>query len=310
MSGENNNQSVRSYQTEFKELLQAVYQKKAYFGPFFGNQLQALDGITNNKKAFEVKTNDIPVTVGQYNKDAAIAFGAGTSNSNRFGDRTEIIYDNAEVDYSWGWSIHEGIDRTTVNADFDGAIADRLDLQAQTKIQLMDDQGAKFISKSAAETLKLADYSADSVLALFNSLSAKYSNLEVVGQKMAWVTSELYNAIVDHPLTTSAKSSSANVDENNIVNFKGFTIVETPDTKFQTGEIAYTSVVNVGRQFTGINTARTIESEDFDGVALQGQGMAGEYVLPANKKQIMKVTNSSVTPPENGGETQKTKSKK
>ena len=52
----------------------------------------------------------------------------------------------------------------------------------------------------------------------------------------------------------------------------------------------YTSIVGVGKQFTGINTARVIEATDFDGKALQGAGRAGEYILPANKKAVMKVT--------------------
>ena len=41
--------------------------------------------------------------------------------------------------------------------------------------------------------------------------------------------------------------------------------------------------------FTGINTARTVESEDFDGVALQGAGKAGEYIPEDNKKAVVKV---------------------
>ncbi|MGR3742120.1 phage capsid protein [Companilactobacillus sp. DQM5] len=290
MAGENNNQAVRSYQKQFMSLLQAVFAKQAYFGEFFGNNLQALDGVTNNETAFSVKTNDIPVVVGsKYSKDKDIAFGKGTSNSNRFGERTEVIYSDTDVKYSWEWVFHEGIDRHTVNADFNGAIADRTDLQAQAKVQMFDNHGGKFISSIANEALELKDFTADSVLALFNSLASKYVNMEAVGQKMAWVKPELYNAIVDHPLTTKSKDSSADIDNNGILNFKGFRIKEVPEDKFQDGEIAYTSITGVGRQFTGINTARTIEAQDFDGVAFQGAGKAGEFILPANKKAVIKV---------------------
>jgi hypothetical protein len=59
---------------------------------------------------------------------------------------------------------------------------------------------------------------------------------------------------------------------------------------FEDGECCYAYIEGVGKAFTGINTARTIESEDFDGVALQGAGKAGEYILPANKKAVVKVT--------------------
>lgn len=290
MAGENNNQAVRSYQKQFKELLQAVYRKQAYFAEFFGGGLEALDGVTHNKTAFSIKTSDIPVVIGtEYNKDANVGFGTGTGNSSRFGPRKEIIYTDTDVPYTWEWAFHEGIDRHTVNNDFDATVADRLDLQAQAKIQMFDNHGGLFISQVADQTFELSDLSNDAVLKLFNDLSTAYVNMEAIGTKIAWVKPALYNAIVDHPLTTSAKGSSANIDENGIITFKGFRIKEVPETKFQTGEYAYTSIAGVGKQFTGINTSRTIESEDFDGVALQGAGKAGEFILPANKKAVIKV---------------------
>ncbi|WP_459127659.1 phage capsid protein [Latilactobacillus curvatus] len=296
MAGENNNQAVRSYQPQFKELLQAVFRKQAYFGEFFGGQLQALDGITHNQKAFTVKTSDIPVVVGtEYNKGKDVAFGTGTAKSSRFGERTEVIYSDTDVNYTWEWVLHEGIDRHTVNADFNGAVADRLDLQAQAKVQMFDDHGGQFISSIASETKTVTDLTADNITKLFNDLATAYVNMEAVGQKMAWVNPALYNALVDHPLTTTSKSSTANIDENGILNFKGFRIKEVPEAKFKKGEIAYTSIIGVGRQFTGIDTARTIEAIDFDGVALQGAGKAGEFILPANKKAVIKVTTGAAS---------------
>ena len=35
-AGENNNMPARSYQKDFKELLQVVFKKQAYFADFFG----------------------------------------------------------------------------------------------------------------------------------------------------------------------------------------------------------------------------------------------------------------------------------
>ena len=89
---------------------------------------------------------------------------------------------------------------------------------------------------------------------------------------------------------TSAKGSSANIDENGVTKFKGFIIEEIPGSLFAEGECCYAYIEGVGKAFTGINTARTIESEDFDGVAFQGAGKAGEYILPDNKKAVCKVT--------------------
>ena len=289
-AGDNNDLPARSYQLEFKSLLQAVFKKQSYFADFFGGSIEAMDGIQENETAFYVKTSDIPCVCGTgYDKTATKAFGTGTGNSSRFGSRTEIIYTNTPAKYTWGWNFHEGIDRHTVNNDFAAAIADRLELQARAKTKAFNDAHGKFISQNAGHSETLVDYTDDNVLVLFNALSKYYNNIEAVGTKRAKVCADLYNAIVDHKLTTTSKGSVANIDENGVVKFKGFLIEEVPDDLFQTGEVAYVYIDGVGKAFTGIITARTIESEDFDGVALQGAGKAGEFILPDNKKAVCKV---------------------
>lgn len=290
-AGENNELSARSYQLEFKKMLEAVFAKRAYFGDFFGGGIEALDGVQENETAFYVKTSDIPVAVGTgYDKGAAVAMGAGTGSTSRFGNRTEIVYSNTPVQYSWGWNWHEGIDRHTVNTNFDSAVADRLELQAQAKTKVFNEHHSKFISGAAVKSEPLADYTADAVLAVFNNLSEYFTNIEANGTLKAKVNAKLYNAIVDHPLTTSGKGSGANIDDNKILSFKDFEIEKLPASMFQQGECCYAYIAGIGKAFTGISTARTIESEDFDGVAFQGAGRAGEFVLPANKKAIAKVT--------------------
>lgn len=290
-AGENNNLAARSYQKDFKGLLQAVFKKQAYFADFFTGGLEALDGVQHNETAFYVKTSDIPVVFGEgYNKDANTAFGTGTGKTSRFGDRTEIIYSDTPVNYSWGWVFHEGIDRNTVNNAFDVAVADRLELQAQAKTQKFNIKHSEFIAASAGKTEPLSGYTADAVLALFNNLAKYFTNIHAIGERVAKVNADLYNAIVDHPLTTSGKKSGANIDDNGIVKFKGFIIEEVPEDVLASGCIAYAYIRGVAKAFTGINTARTIESEDFDGVALQGEGKAGEYIPVDNKKAVVKVS--------------------
>ena len=294
-AGDNNGQSARSYQLEFKELMQAVFRARSYFADFFGGGIEVKDGIQENETAFYVKTSDIPVTVGEdYSTDANTAFGTGTGSSSRFGQRKEIIYTNTPANYTWGWVFHEGIDRHTVNNDFDAAVADRLDLQAQAKTKRFNAQHGKFISRSAGHTENLADYTADNVLALFNALSKYFNNLGAAGTRRAKVNSDLYNAIVDHPLNTTSKNSTVNIDGNEATRFKGFLIEEVPDELFQDQECCYAYIEGVAKAFTGIVTARTIESEDFDGVALQGAGKAGEFILSDNKKAVVKVTVTGV----------------
>lgn len=284
-AGENNEQSARSYQLEFKKMLQAVFKKQSYFADFFGGNIEALDGVQENETAFYVKTSDIPVVVGTgYKKETELGKGS------RFGDMTEVVYENTPVNYTWGWNWHEGIDRHTVNNDYNAAVADRLELQARAKTQKFNVQHADFISKSAGKTEPLAGYTADAVLALFNALSKYFNNIQAVGTRKAKVNSDLYNAIVDHPLMTSAKGSSANIDDNGVVKFKGFLIEEIPDEMFAEGECCYAYIAGVGKAFTGINTARTVEAIDFDGVAFQGAGKAGEFILEDNKKAVCKVS--------------------
>lgn len=287
-----NNRAVRSYELQFKQLLEGAFRTQSYYGDFFGGNIEALDGVENNENAFYVKTSDIPVVVGNYDTGANVAFGTGTANSTRFGERTEIIYTNTPVPYTWDWAIHEGIDRHTVNNNLDFAIADRLDLQAQAKIRQFNQHHGAFISDNAGETKGLETLDGDGVLALFNELSNYFVNIEAIGDKVAKVKPELYNVIIDMPQTTIEKHSSANIDNNTIVKFKGFEIQELPESQFAEGESAYAYVKGIGKAFTGINTARTIESEDFDGVALQGAGKAGEFVLEANKAAIVKVTDA------------------
>lgn len=287
---ENNNQAARCYQKQFKKLLTAVFEKRAYFGDFFVGGIEALDGVQHNKNAFSVKTSDIPVVVGQeYNKGANVAFGTGTSNSTRFGERKEIVYVDTDVTYTWEWVYHEGIDKHTVNNDFQSAVADRLHLQAQAKVQEFNKAHSMFISTTAKHSETLADYTNDEVLRVFNALDIYYTNIEAIGTKVAKVNAKLYNAIVEHPLMTTAKHSAVNIDRNEAPMFKDFLIEKIPDAQLQAGDVAYTYITGIGKAFTGINTARTIESEDFDGVALQGAGKAGEFILDDNKKAVAKV---------------------
>lgn len=284
-AGENNDLPVRSYALEFKKLLPVVFKKLSYFSDFFGGSVEALDGVQNNTKAFTVKTSDIPVVVGEGYKTST-----ELGNGSRFGEMTEIKYTNTDVEYTWGYNWHEGIDRHTVNNNMDAAVADRLELQARAKTDSFNAKHSEFIAASAGHTESLTGYTSEAILTLFNALAKYFTNIGAQGERKAKVNPDLYNAIVDHALTTTAKGSAANIDTNGIVKFKGFTIEQIPEDVFAEGVCCYAYIPNVGRAFTGITTARTINAIDFDGVAFQGAGKCGEYILPANKKAVCKVT--------------------
>lgn len=289
MATENNNLPVRLYQKQFIGLMQTVFGVQSTFTPTFG-ALQALDGIQNNAIAFSVKANDVPVAVGTYNTDPNVAFGSGTSNSNRFGPMKEIVYSDIDVPYSFGWSFNEGIDQLTVNTDLNSAVADRLNLQAQAKTRLFNSKlGAYLVASAAADLGAVGD-----VNKVFEAASERYTDLEVVVPVRAYVTAEVYNAIIDHALVTISKGSAVNIDENGIVRFRDIIVTKTP-TRYMGGKSIIFAPDNVGRAFTGINVVRTIQSENFAGVALQGAGKAGQWISDDNRQAIFTAGTSATT---------------
>lgn len=305
--GDNNNQSARAYTKQFRELLQAVFGVRSYFGDFFAGGLEALDGIQERDIAFSVKTSDVACVVttgtvgstgasGAYNTGANVGFGTGTGSTSRFGQRTEVIYANTDVPYTWDWVIHEGIDRHTVNNDFDAAVADRLELQAQKKTAMFNQKHGAFIAASAGKTFTHASITKDNVGDVFAEIHAWFVNKGVDASLwVAKVNSAVYNAIVDSGLMVAGKGGTVSEDDQIVNRFKGFAIEEVPDALFADGYGIYAYATGVGKAFTGIETARTIESEDFDGVALQGAGKAGEWILPDNKQAVVKVAITGAT---------------
>lgn len=303
-NGDNNNLAARSYSKSYKELLTAVFAKIALFRDFFGGNIEAIDGITNKDTAFSVKTSDVPCVVATgslkqggtpaYNTGANVGMGTGTGSTSRFGNRTEVVYIDTDVNYTWDWVFHEGIDRHTVNADFDSAVADRLELKALAEMENFNAAHSAFISTAAGITQTVqAMPDATTVGKVFNDLNKAFVNAGAVGTKVAKVKPDVYAAIVDTGLMTTEKGSTVNIDRQEVNMFKDFVIEQIPDAAFQANECIYAYITGVGKAFTGIETARTIESEDFDGVALQGAGKAGEWILEDNKAAVAKVT---VTP--------------
>ena len=289
-AGDNNDLPVRRYEKQFKDMLQTVFNKRAYFGDFSAGGIEALDGVKESATAFSIKTTDIPMVLGTYATGANVAFGTGTANTSRFGPRKEIIYVNTDVPYAANWAFDEGLDRFTVNAELQAAVADRLVLQAQAQTKLMDDAVAAFLNTNAGKTEQLTAYDEAAVSALFDKLSVYYTDLEVVGTKVAKVTPQLYNIIIASKLTVKEKGSSVNIDTDYIYSYKDFVIQKVPTSKIPSGSCALVYVPSIGKTFTGISTTRTIEVEGFDGIALQGAGKYGNFIPNDNKKAVTKVT--------------------
>lgn len=273
--------ATQLFNKQFVQVLPTIYRAKAAFTDVFGD-LQVVDGVSEADEAMNVKVNDLPTVVGTYSTDADVAFGAGTANSSRFGEMTEIIYQNKSVPYDTPMRIHEGLDRFTVNANMDQALAERIDLASQAQIREMNKAQGAYLVKNAGKDLGAVT----DVTTLFATADAEMTELEVDVPLVAFVSATVYNAIIDTNLTTTSKQSSANIDANTILEFKGFKIVKVPSAYLGGKDVIF-APMEIGREFAGISTLRTIEAVDFDGIILQGAGKFGRYIADANFKAIM-----------------------
>lgn len=279
--------ATQLFSDRFVGLLPAVFKAQAAFTGVFGD-LQAVDGISDSDTAMRVKTNDLPVVLGTYSTDPNVAFGTGTSNSSRFGQMKEIIYKDVAVPYSDPWTFHEGLDRFTVNANLDAAVADRLNTEAQAEVRKLNLQlGAYLVSKAAADLGAV-----DDVVALFDKADEQMTELEVNVPVSAYVAPEVYNKIIDNTLTTTGKQSSVNIDTNGVVEFKGFKVYKVA-SKYLGAAKAIFAPDGIGRAFMGISTLRAIEAIDFDGIELQGAGKVGQYISDENLKAVFTAGASS-----------------
>lgn len=281
--------AIKAYTTQYAGLLQDVFAKKQHFLNTFGGKLQVKDGITNSDEFMKLKISDTDVVIQKYDMGENVAFGTGTGNSNRFGNRKEIKSVDATVKYEAPLAIHEGVDNMTVNDNADQIIAERSGLHAEAWVEEINKLLSKAISDNAGETLSGA-LKEDDVIKTFNDAHKKFVNNKVTSD-IAWtayVNADIYSIIVDSKLATTAKHSGADVDKQEIYKFKGFNIVELADEYFQKGEQIYFAADNVGVVGVGIEVYRVLDSEDFAGVAIQSAAKYGKYIPEKNKKAILK----------------------
>ena len=288
MGTANNNLPANTYIPQYHRTLSTVFGVEKAFANAF-TELQVLDGIRENEVAFYVKTSDTPVVIREYDKDPNVGMGTGTSNSSRFGDITEIKYTTTPANYDVELSSNDGFDITTVNNDLEEAVASRLIAVSQEQTYNLNVSNGKFISEVAGEKVELNELNDAAVIELFNQLSVYYTDNRVIAPVTAYVRPDLYNAIVDHPLVTTGKGSSVNIDKNGILEFKDFKIVKEPSPYFNENDAAYLIPDQVIIPFVGIVLARTIQSPDYAGALLQTLSKAGKFVLDDNKKAIVKV---------------------
>ncbi|AYP29766.1 major capsid protein [Streptococcus phage SW23] len=283
--------TIKYFTKQHAGMLPDLFAKKSAFLRAFGGVLQVKDGITENDTFMELKVSDTDVVIQNYSTDANVGFGTGTGNTSRFGQRKEVKSVNKQVKYDAPLAINEGIDDFTVNDIKDQVVAERLALHGVAWAQHVDKLLGKFLSDSASETLN-SKLDEASVTKLFSEAHKKFvnNNVSTAVPWVAYVNADVYDLLIDSKLATTAKNSSANIDDETLYKFKGFILSELPDEKFQPGEGAYFVADNVGVAGIGIQVTRAMDSEDFAGTALQSAAKYGKYLPEKNKKAILKAT--------------------
>lgn len=281
--------AIKVYTKNYAGLMANVFEKKQNFLRTFGGKLQVKDGITNKDTFIDLKISDTDVVVQNYDTGDNAAFGTGTGTSNRFGQRKEIKSVDKQVPYEAPLAIHEGVDNFTVNDNADQVIEERAALHAEAWVEQLNGFLSKALSDAADKTLtgKLTE---EDVIKTFNEASKIFVNNKVARnvERVAYVTADVYNLIVDSKLVTTAKGGTVNIDNNEYFRFKGFILVELADEYFQKGENIVFAADNIGVVGLGIEVYRMIDSEDFAGVAIQAAAKYGKYIPEKNKKAIIK----------------------
>lgn len=282
--------AIKLYTKEYAGLLPNIFKKKSVFLRAFGGTVQVKDGVSNNDNFLELKTSDETVVIQNYDTGENVGFGTGTGSTSRFGQRKEVKSVNTQVPYENPLAIHEGIDSFTVNDIQDQVVAERLALHGEKWAEHVDGLISKALSDNASETLT-GKLDTAGVTKLFVDARKRFVNNNVSKDIpwVAYVNADVYNFLIDSELAKTIKgSSSVNIETQQLYAFKGFVLVEIPDSKLQVGEHAYFTVDGVGLIGLGLSVARAIDSEDFAGVALQAAAKYGKYLPDKNKKAILK----------------------
>lgn len=281
--------AVKIYNMQFVKTVADIFESKQHFMRTFGGSLQTATNAEYDEDFLKLKISDTEVVIQDYSTDPNVAFEDGTANSSRFGPRHEIKSIDASVKYDTPLSIHEGLDNFTVNDDASQLLSERTGLHAVEWVEHLNQYMSKKLSENAGKTLT-TEMTEEGVTKLFYEARKELVNLKV-SKSLTWVayvTPELYNILIDSKLATTAKNSSANVDTQNLYQFKGFVLEELPEQYFQEGDVAIFVPDNIGVVGLGLQTYRILDATDFYGVSIQGAAQTASYIPEKNKKAIIK----------------------
>ena len=277
--------TTQIYTAQFLQAMEKLSESRVIFLKSFGGALQVLDGIVEAKTAMTLKVRNDLGGLEEYKTDADI------TKESRFGKVTEALYENVDVPFEAVLSKDILLDEVTINGDLEAAVADVMDylydLQADATNKVLIDK----LSKAGEETVKLtADPSKAELTDAFAKAREALVNakLRSTTEKVAYVSPEVYSKLVSLDLLTTAKHSTADIDNGTVDKFFGFTIEEVPAEYFEKGTNAIFTAVNVGVAGYGISHFRVVEAENAAGYRVQYAGKEAAIVPDVNKKYIVK----------------------
>lgn len=279
--------SIKRFELKQVGMLQPIFENKSMFLPSFGGAVQT--SVTDNQAEatfLTLRDTSSKVVTQAYSTDENVAFGAGTSNTSRYGPRREIKASSVNVPYDAPLAVHEGIDRLTFDSpEFEDTIADRIAEITANWANEYDAAMSVALSEAASETLSGA-LTKDGVLSVFNA-ARKHFVVNKVSKNLIWrayVKTDVYNMLVDSDLAKTYKGSTVDIDAGEIYKFKGFVIVDAGE---DLENDAYFVADNVGVAGVAIEETRAGETMDYAGVVIVSVAKLGKYIPEANKKAIV-----------------------
>ena len=209
--------AIKLYTKQYSGMVPDLFESRTHFLRSFGGTVQVHADAEYNDKFLTLKTTDTDVTIQAYDTGANVAFGTGTGSTSRFGERHEVKSVDTTVEWETPLAIHDGIDRFTVNDIPEQVVAERLALHGAAWAEHVDGMLGKALSDNASETLT-GELTEEGVVQAFTDARKKFVNNKV-SRNVAWVAyvnTDVFNLLVDSKLATTAKNSSANIDNHTL----------------------------------------------------------------------------------------------
>lgn len=292
------------YIQRYKEVVQSIIENRMYFQDLYGEK-DYIDGVQASQSMFTVSESpDLEnLKIGDYNKDPNVGMGTGTAKSSRFGDTQEVVYQQKAIPWRYDKAMSIGLDAMTVNESMTKAIKDVTVAINERWADYISEDTAVYLDgmvKSEGQKVKIDLEDDKGILEAFDNISQHYVNKRFRGVLKAKVTPKMYNAIVNHPITTTGKHSAVSIDDNRVAHFKGIQIEQYPEDIIKTRDpnaLGYVFVEGISKMVIGVEYARVVESVDYLGKKFQSALRYGFYTPEKHEEAVLRIETSGTDTP-------------